>query len=225
MANDCCYYCGIEYGTIITGCRKPTYKTNDHIIPVSKKGNNLPMNKVSSCDHCNGLKGNMLPNKFRYWLINRIEKIQTGELRKQNKFYLERLVEVHKNNNKLIKQIEPYKHKLLKGYVPTEEEKHGVRPVSKKKIKNPFAEPKKKKLKEVIKELGFIDIPVSVQKEIHSSQFTQPLGYDLAKMLEDSKGYSLFLQHQTPEQFQIAKQHGWKIAKLLTEPEPNFHYE
>lgn len=42
---------------------------------------------------------------------------------------------------------------------------------------------------------------------------------------QDNIEYNLFLQHQTPEQFKIAKQHGWKIAKILTEPEPNFNYE
>lgn len=35
--------------------------------------------------------------------------------------------------------------------------------------------------------------------------------------------YTLYLQSQTLEQYQLAKIHGWKIAKILTEPEPNFH--
>lgn len=75
-----------------------------------------------------------------------------------------------------------------------------VLPVIVDKCKNPFAEPKKKKLKQIVKELGFYDNPITMERDI-------------------------FLMHQTPEQFAIAKQHGWRIAKMLTEPEPNFHYE
>ncbi len=41
----------------------------------------------------------------------------------------------------------------------------------------------------------------------------------------DSPEHQHFLMHQTLEQFQLAKVHGWRIAKMLTEPEPNFHYE
>lgn len=37
--------------------------------------------------------------------------------------------------------------------------------------------------------------------------------------------YILFLQNQTKEQYELAKKHGWKIAKAITEPEPNFHCE
>lgn len=39
------------------------------------------------------------------------------------------------------------------------------------------------------------------------------------------KEYQEFLAHQTPEQFELAKKHGWRIARLLTDPEPNFHYQ
>lgn len=37
--------------------------------------------------------------------------------------------------------------------------------------------------------------------------------------------YQLYLQYQTPEQFQLAKKFGWKFAKYLTQPTQNFHYE
>jgi len=66
---------------------------------------------------------------------------------------------------------------------------------------NQFAEPKKKKLKEIVKELGFYDNPVKMQKDI-------------------------FLQHQTHEQFMLAKKFGWEFARMITEPQKeNFHYE
>lgn len=35
--------------------------------------------------------------------------------------------------------------------------------------------------------------------------------------------YQLYLQYQTPEQLALAKVHGWRIAKMLTAPEENFH--
>ncbi len=38
-----------------------------------------------------------------------------------------------------------------------------------------------------------------------------------------SKDYDIYLQNQTLEQFKLAQKHGYVIAKLLTEPEPNFH--
>lgn len=33
----------------------------------------------------------------------------------------------------------------------------------------------------------------------------------------------IYLSHQTIEQFELRKKHGWIVAELLTEPEPNFH--
>lgn len=39
----------------------------------------------------------------------------------------------------------------------------------------------------------------------------------------DDKEKILFLQSQTPEQLELSKKHGWMIAKMLTEPQMNFH--
>lgn len=39
----------------------------------------------------------------------------------------------------------------------------------------------------------------------------------------NKKEYNRFLILQTPEQFHLAQKFGWQIAKLLTEPEKNFH--
>lgn len=35
--------------------------------------------------------------------------------------------------------------------------------------------------------------------------------------------HQIFLMHQTKEQFELAKKHGWRVAKMLTETECNFH--
>lgn len=40
-----------------------------------------------------------------------------------------------------------------------------------------------------------------------------------------SDGYQEFLATQTPEQFELTKLHGWKIARILTTPQENFHEE
>jgi len=37
--------------------------------------------------------------------------------------------------------------------------------------------------------------------------------------------HELYLQHQTMEQFLLAEKYGWKIAKMLTAPQENFHLE
>jgi len=42
--------------------------------------------------------------------------------------------------------------------------------------------------------------------------------------LKNTTEKDLFLMNQTMEQFELAKKHGWIIAKMLTDPEPNFHY-
>ena len=47
-----CYYCD----KILTG---RTDKSKDHIIPVSKYGNNQEINKVDCCRACNTLKANL----------------------------------------------------------------------------------------------------------------------------------------------------------------------
>lgn len=37
--------------------------------------------------------------------------------------------------------------------------------------------------------------------------------------------YEDYLRNQTTEQFSLAQKYGWRIAKLLTDPEPSFHEE
>lgn len=50
-----CYYCGRKW----TKLRRPTH---DHVIPLSKGGNNSPSNSVCACLECNSRKGTKLIN-------------------------------------------------------------------------------------------------------------------------------------------------------------------
>lgn len=45
--------------------------------------------------------------------------------------------------------------------------------------------------------------------------------YDNPILLNKDK--QLYLQRQTPEQFRLAKKHGWVVAMMLTEEQKNFH--
>ena len=44
------------------------------------------------------------------------------------------------------------------------------------------------------------------------------------KIIPIDNEYAMYLQTQTPEQLELAKKHGWRIAKLLTAQQENFHY-
>ena len=69
-----------------------------------------------------------------------------------------------------------------------------------------YVSPKPKRIKrKQPKNLGFYDNPVKMEMDIDEHQ--------------------RYLQSQTLEQFRIAKKQGWRVAKLLTEPQINFHYE
>lgn len=58
----------------------------------------------------------------------------------------------------------------------------------------------------------------TVTQDVHLS-----VNDNTARRRPVDKEYSLYLQRQTPEQFALAEKFGWKIAKLLTDPEPSFH--
>lgn len=59
-----------------------------------------------------------------------------------------------------------------------------------------------------------------LEKKIKQYKLDSPV---LSQMQKEILEYQLYLQGQTPEQFKLAKEHGWQIAKALTEVKPNFH--
>lgn len=171
-----CFYCERNF--------KVCQKTVEHIVPQSLGGSNTACNKVNACYDCNSWKGSLMIHDF----ITKVKKtMKAGKTHKTIPDYLLRVILINCARLKL--------------YV----DEKGQKLYAKQNITNPYAEPKKKKLKQIVKELGFSDNPIIMEAEI--------------------KEYQTYLQHQTPEQFTIAKQHGWKIAKLLTESEQIFHYE
>jgi 5-methylcytosine-specific restriction endonuclease McrA len=57
--RDCarrCVYCGTPLGL--------EHATLDHVFPLSKGGDHAPGNLVAACQHCNQLKGSLLPSEF-----------------------------------------------------------------------------------------------------------------------------------------------------------------
>jgi hypothetical protein len=60
-----CYYCD----KILTG---RTDKSKDHIIPISKYGNNQDINKVDCCRACNTLKSNLTLESFMEAVLQKV---------------------------------------------------------------------------------------------------------------------------------------------------------
>ena len=56
-----CAYCGGRFGFDML--------TREHIIPVSRRGRDTWMNCITACRHCNGRKGNRLPEEARMTLM------------------------------------------------------------------------------------------------------------------------------------------------------------
>lgn len=113
-----CYYCEYTYGVPATKKSEPIYKTIDHIIPLSKGGNNCRYNIIHACNQCNSLKGDRLLSEFSEALERMIGLVKKKiNIYKSYKcFCVSRLEVVLKNTDKLIQIIEPYSEKLLKGY-------------------------------------------------------------------------------------------------------------
>ncbi len=57
-----CFYCGFLYGK--DKHRNLSWRTRDHIIPISKGGRNNKSNIVLCCYKCNRQKGSLMPISF-----------------------------------------------------------------------------------------------------------------------------------------------------------------
>jgi len=66
----CCVYCGRHRSEL----RGRQFLTRDHVIPISRGGDNRWENVVTSCSPCNNRKGNQLPDEVGMKLL-----IQPGE--------------------------------------------------------------------------------------------------------------------------------------------------
>lgn len=100
-----CYYCEREFSDPKTTTSNLVIKTRDHIIPVSRGGNNSAKNRVFACQKCNSAKGNMMPEEF--CIILRDTPNQAG-IKKQ---YIDTVL---KNAEALVLEIAPYRDELLK---------------------------------------------------------------------------------------------------------------
>jgi CRISPR/Cas system Type II protein with McrA/HNH and RuvC-like nuclease domain len=105
-----CYYCERELkkGSFIN---TPYMVTIDHIIPISKGGNNLQINKVKCCRKCNGFKTNMTPSEF----LGKVNSIITTS-GKWKSYDIDKLMIVYKNAEALQKLVETKGEKMMQGY-------------------------------------------------------------------------------------------------------------
>lgn len=140
-------------------------------------------------------------------------KHKDGAIKKKRKAVIEMLtkgvweqsmlnkIEENYTRKKRTKKILPVKDQLsiLRGYEPTNKKK--------KKVKG----------------LGFYDNPINMEKALDNLMPSLPVKENIRVF--DDEEHADFIRYQTPEQFQLARQHGWKIAKMLTEPGKNFHYD
>lgn len=213
-----CFYCELVFNTGVNS-NNAGGKTRDHIIPIDKNGKHREYNMVIACGWCNEQKGNL-------WLVEFYDKIDAiPDLSAKNRDK----ETILKNIELLIKKIDPYYNNLFIGSQPPPHYKG--KPKTKKKKssivgdylkRNPSAPkntsfPTYKQVKTAIKEhfkKDCKDITLSVNDNTRGG-----------KIIPIDKEYVLYLQSQTPEQLELAKQHGWKIARLLTQPpSENFHY-
>lgn len=149
-----------------------------------------------------------IPPKKRIYIIGELRDVEFGK--KRDRKYIE-LVEKIRPPRVPNKQQDFYYSMLRSGMrmdaeYPLGLPKEGLMIYKPKKVKpKPFPQPKKKKGNKVP--------PKKTKTELHKEKINSAL----------EREHQLFLQHQTLEQFELAKKYGWVIAKQLTDPEPNFH--
>ena len=209
-SKDKCFYCERPFNVAHYGTNKPCAQTRDHVIPVSRGGVKTAINMVYSCIECNNFKANLLPEDFikevKYYIDNdftfrTIPWTRLHLIIKNTEWLIENFVKV-KGESLYLRRLS--KPSVLDFDVSNEGEFHIV--IKKDGTrKEPFIrKPISKKLKQLS-----ADVHLSVNNNTPKKQHGDEL---------------IFLTHQTIEQFDLAKKHGWVVAGALTEPEPNFHY-
>lgn len=85
--------------------------TQDHLIPLSKKGINHPLNKMECCKSCNLEKGSMMPDKF---LLKLEAKYGSLSDTKDNRYILQRLKLKIELTKKIVEYVAENKSILMK---------------------------------------------------------------------------------------------------------------
>lgn len=227
---DKCYYCELVFGSPNHAINAGV-KTKDHIIPLTKKGRNIPENLVVCCLWCNGEKGNRSLVDFFDHIQNKFNHIS----KKRLSLHLQRNKDVILENiTLLIKKIDPYYHRLTykKG------DRNNIK-FSETVIQKP------KEKKQPVKGSGSLvgnylkrhrndaaDINLSVNsntgtwrpppKNPHrdSDKYVQWIPGEKIQ----SKEEVLALQSQTVEEFKYKKNLDDTVKRLLAAPPENFHY-
>lgn len=224
MINKC-FYCEREFIPENYGTNMPCAQTIDHIIPISRRGNNSPENKVDACIECNNLKASMLLDEFKEVVeILILSKKDYYKTIPKELFYtiIKNIFTLKKHVEKMGASLYLNKYERKKKEILTANELMPLSENIKSLLKTTPTKKKKRSLVGEYLERRKLEQPVSDTTTL-TKRMQQAYGYDF----NDKKDYehTLFLMHQTQEQFELAKKHGSVIAKMLTEPEPNFHID
>lgn len=222
--SDKCFYCERKFIPENYGTNMSCAQTIDHVIPISRRGNNTPENKVDACIECNSLKASMLLDEFKEVVeILILTKRDYYKTIPKELFYtiIKNIFILKKHVEKMGSSLYLNKYERKKKQIPNTDE---IIPLSEniKSLLKPT--PTKKKKRSLVGEhLERKKILEASASATLTKRMQQAYGYDF----NDKKDYAhnSFLMHQTKEQFELAKKHGWVIAKMLTEPEPNFHID
>lgn len=206
-SKDICVYCERGFIAENYGTNRSCSQTIDHIIPISKKGVNLMINKVNACGECNTLKSDSTLDEFKesvrlliltkkdyktipttcfYTMLKNIADLKKYVKEKGDALY-------KKSKEERIKQHRATGIDRLLPMLPVQQNIRIIKPTKKEKT--------------IVKNLGFYDNPIKLQLAVK----------------EIGNEHQLFLMRQTPKQFRLAQQYGWRIAKMVTDDKCKYY--